>query len=121
MLKRPLPDTEHGTIHVPRKTITGKLQPIKSEDIEVSNILWTKDDTDTTHSPVELLNRSHESSFQQEHNNTKHSIGLQVAQIPQEVKDKLHSLPEGDYDTIISKSPMDVGRTNLFQMDIQTG
>ena len=30
------------------------------------------------------------------------------------------SLPEGDCNSIISKSPTDVGRTNTFQMDIPT-
>ena len=44
LLKIPLLNTEHGTIHVLRKTIIGRLQPIETEDIEVSNVSWTKDD-----------------------------------------------------------------------------
>ena len=47
-------------------------------------------------------------------------ILLQDAQIPKEVKDKLSSLLEKDYNSIVSNLLMDVGRTNLFQMDIQT-
>ena len=61
-----------------------------------------------------------ESSFQPEHNNMKQSIVLQVAQIPHEAKDKLSSLLEEDYNSIVSKSPTDVGRTNLFKIDIST-
>ena len=61
-----------------------------------------------------------ESSFQSEQNNSKQLILLQDAQIPQEAKDKLSSLLEGDYNSIVLKSPMDVGKTNLFQTDIPT-
>ena len=61
-----------------------------------------------------------ESSFQLEHSDTKHSIVLQDVHIPQEAKDGLSSLLEVDYSSIISKLSMDVGRTNLFQMDIPT-
>ena len=61
-----------------------------------------------------------ELSFQLEHSNTKHSVVLQNAHIPQEAKEMLSSLLEGEYSSIISKSSMDVGRTSLFQMDIPT-
>ena len=61
-----------------------------------------------------------ESSFQPENNNTKQPIVLQYAQIAQEAKDGLSYVLEGEYNNIISKSPMDVGRTNIFQMDIPT-
>ena len=61
-----------------------------------------------------------ESCFQPEHSNTKQSVVLQDAQIPQEAKGKLSSLLEGHYNNNVSKSPMDVGRKNLFQMDIPT-
>ena len=40
--------------------------------------------------------------------------------IPQEAKDKLFLLIEADHSNIVSNSPMDVGRTNIFQMDIPT-
>ena len=120
LLNIPLLNTEHDTILSQEKYIIEKLQPIELEDIEVSNISWTKDDTDTTNSPAELPCMPPESSFQPGHNNTKQSVGLQDAQIPQEAKDKLSSLLERDYNSIISKSPMDVGRINLFQMDIST-
>ena len=61
-----------------------------------------------------------DSSFQPEHNNTKHSIVLQDAHIALDGKDGLSSLSEGEYSSTISKSPTDEGRTNLFQMDIPT-
>ena len=64
VLNIPLLNTEKDTIHVPRKNIIEKLQPIGIKDIEVNNVSWTKDDTDTTKCPVELLSILPESSFQ---------------------------------------------------------
>ena len=61
-----------------------------------------------------------ESGFQPEQNMKRHSIVGDDAHILQGVKDGLASLPEGEYSSIISKSPIDVVRTNLFQMDIPT-
>ena len=60
-----------------------------------------------------------ESSFQLEHRINKHSIVLEDAHILQEAKDGLSSLVEGTYSSIISKLPTDLGRINLFQIDIQ--
>ena len=68
---------------------------------------------------MELPSILPESSFHPEHN-TKHSMLLQDAQITQEANDNLSLLLEGDYNSIISKSPMDVGRTNIFQIDNPT-
>ena len=59
-----------------------------------------------------------ESGFQLEHNINKNSTVLEDAHIMQEAKDGLSSLLEGENNNIISKSPIDVGRTNLFHMDI---
>ena len=110
LLKILLLNTEHGTVHIPRKTII--------EEFEVSNISRTTYGTaDTTNSPMELPSMPPELSCQPEHNNTKHSIFLQDAQIPQEAKYGLSALLGGDYNSFISKSPTDVGRTHLFQMD----
>ena len=61
-----------------------------------------------------------ESSFQPKQNGSKQMILLQDAQTPQEAKDNLSSILEGDYNSTVSKSPLDVGRTNHFQMDIPT-
>ena len=74
---------------------------------------------DTTNCPVGLLRMPPESTFHPEHN-AKQSIVLQDAQIPQEAKDKLSSFLEGDCSSIVSKSLTDVGRTNLFSMEIPT-
>ena len=49
----------------------GKLQPIEIEDIEVSNMSWTKENTNTANSPAELPNLLPESSFQSQQNNLK--------------------------------------------------
>ena len=79
----PLLNTEYDTIHIPRETSIGNLQPIEVEDFEVSNILWTTDGTtDTKDSPVELPSMLPDSSFQPDHKNTKHSIVLQDNQTP---------------------------------------
>ena len=59
-----------------------------------------------------------ESSFQAEQNNLTQSIILQDAKIPQEARDQPYSLLEKDFDSIVSKSPLHVGKTSLFQMDI---
>ena len=69
---------------------------------------------DTTNSPEELLSMPTESGFEPKHSITKDTIVLWDAQISQEAKDELSSLLEGDYNSIISKSPMEVGRTHLF-------
>ena len=60
------------------------------------------------------------SSFHSDHINVKCPIVLEHAYIPQDAKYGLFSLHEGEFNSIISKSPMDVGRRNLFQMDIPT-
>ena len=70
--------------------------------------MTTDGTADTKYSLAELPSMSPKSSFQPEHNNTKHSVVLQDVQIPQEAKDGQSSLLEGDYGSIISKSPMDV-------------
>ena len=121
LLKISLLNTENNTVQIPWKPIIGNLQSIEVEDFEISNISWTTEGTaDTTNIPTELPSMLPESSVQPEHNNAKHSIVLLDAKIPQEAKNGLSSLHEGDYNSIISNTPMDVGRTNLFQMDIQT-
>ena len=114
----PLINTEYATAHVPSKILLGTLHPIPSEHIKVSNILWTKGNTNTADSPTELLNMPPESSFQPEQNNSKQLMLLQDIHIPQEAKYKLSSLLEGDYNSIVLKSCMNVRRTNHFQMDI---
>ena len=62
------------------------------------------------HSSVKLPSIPPEPGFQPEHNNTKQSVVLQDAQIPQEAKDKISSLLDGDYNGTASKSPTDVGK-----------
>ena len=82
--------------------------------------MWTKENSNTANSPTKLPSMSSESSFQPEQNNLKPSILLQDAQIQQEAKDKLSLLLDGDHDSTVSKSPMDVGRTNHYQINIPT-
>ena len=65
LLNISLLNKEYDTMHITRKTIIGKLQPIEIEDIEFSNVSWTKENTDTINSPVKLPSMPPESSFQQ--------------------------------------------------------
>ena len=58
--------------------------------------------------------------FQTRTQQYKANNSLTGCQIPWDAKDNLPSLLQGDYNSSESKSPMDVGRTNLFPMDIPT-
>ena len=69
-------------------------------------------------SSTELLTIPLESSFPPEDcKSRKESIILHV---PHEASDELSALVEKEFDSIVSKSStdVDVGRTNLFKMDI---
>ena len=88
--------------------------------MEISIVSWSKENPKTAISPLELLSMPPESSLQLKQNGLKQLILLQDPQIPQEAKDKLSLLLEKDYDSIVSKSPMDVGRINLFQREAHT-
>ena len=80
---------------------------------------WTTDGTaTTTGKPTQLPCMLPESSIQLAQSNAKQSIALEDAQISQDAQDGLASLLEVEFNSIISVSPVDVGRTNLFQMDI---
>ena len=91
---------------------------IDSDNIEVSNVSWTRENSNTANSPAKLLRVSPESNFPPEQNNLKQFILQWDASIPQDTKDKPSSLLKMDFDSIVSKSPKDVGRINIFQMDI---
>ena len=45
LLNLPLLNTEFDTVHVPRKTMLGTLHPIEIKNKEVSNIAWTKENS----------------------------------------------------------------------------
>ena len=120
MLNISLINTDYDTVHIPQKTMLGTLHPIESKNTEVSNVSWTKENTNTANSAVELLSISPESSIQPGQNNLKQMILQQDAQIPQEAKGKLSLLLEVDYDNLLLKSPMDVGRKKCLQIDIPT-
>ena len=96
LLQIPLLNTEHNSVHILGKTITGKLLPIDVTDLKVSNISWTTDGTATANKATDLPCMPPKSSFQPEHSNTKHSIVLQDSLILQEAKDCLSSLLEGE-------------------------
>ena len=53
-------------------------------------------------------------------NHIKQSGILEHFQVPKEAQDKLSSLLQTKNDSIVPKFSTDMGRTNLFQMDIPT-
>ena len=55
LLSIPLLNTAYDTVHVLRKTVLGTLNPIDIKNIEVSNILCTKENSNTTNSPAQIL------------------------------------------------------------------
>ena len=57
----------------------GTLHPIDSENIEVRNESWNKENSNTANSPTELLSVLSESHFQPEQINSKQWILLQDA------------------------------------------
>ena len=120
LLKIPLLNTEHK--HSPHSKEDHHRQAAVTgcNKFEVSNSSWTTDGTASTSKPTEFQCLPPESCLQPEHSNTKHSIVLEDAHILQDAKDRLASLLEGEFNNIISKSPIGVGRRNLFQMDIPT-
>ena len=86
------------------------LNPIEIKSIEVSNISWTK--TENYKMASEIV--------QHKSNSNRQSVIFKDTQIPQGARDKLSSLLKNEHDSIISKSFTDVGRSNLFKMDITT-
>ena len=63
----------------------------------------------------------YQSSFQPElDNHSKQSVLLEDVQVPQEAQDQLLTLLQVTFYSIVLKSHKDVGRTNLFEMDIPT-
>ena len=95
-----------------QKSIICKLQPIDVTAYEVNNISWTNDDTTTMNKPAELPCMTPESSFQPDHNINKHSIVLEGSNTAGSQGWAIF-LTSGQYNSIISKSHMDVGRTNI--------
>ena len=69
----------------------------------------------------EVLTIPPQSSFQPgPDTQNKQSILLENPQVLQEAQDQLSTLLQDKFDSIVSKSPIDVRRTNLFNMDIPT-
>ena len=115
LLSIPRLNTTYDRVWIPTATVIGTLDPVEIESTKVSNISWTKTGTsqdDMRNSPTELPTIPPESRFQLEHNESnRQSIILQDVQVPQEARGKLSSLLENEFDSTISKSSTDIGRT----------
>ena len=62
-----------------------------------------------------------QSTFQSEpSNHNRQSVILEDAQVPHEAPYKLSSLLQNKFDSIVTNSTTDVGRTNLFYIAIPT-
>ena len=66
------------------KNMIRKLEPIEIEEMKLSSILWSKGNTNTANSLMELQSMSPESSFQSEQNTSKQLILNRMHKIPQE-------------------------------------
>ena len=93
----------------------------------VQNICSLQSDNDKAHdnSPQEakplLPVFPDSSSFQTHtHNSNKSPIQLQDASVPLNIQCKLNTMLTSKFASIISKSPTDLGRTNLIEMDLPT-
>ena len=90
-------NTAYDAVHIPKTNVIGTWYPIEIENIEVSNVLWIKTENwSTKNSTADLPVMLSESCLKTEQSNSKQSIIIQDAHIPQEARDKLSALLEKD-------------------------
>ena len=124
---------DYNRVYISRSNVFRMLKPVKIENAEINETSWTQ---------IEKLNKNTvnnfkdfqyhlqndneltilpQSSFKSEPSNGyRESAIVDDAQVPQEAKSKLSLLLQNKFDSIVSKSSTDVGRTNLFKKDIPT-
>ena len=69
----------------------------------------------------DTLPKMPQTNLQLEADKTKHpEIRTPDADVPKKALNKLQYLLEATYSTIVSKSAMDIGRTNLIELDLPT-
>ena len=111
------------------------MKPLDIKNADIYEILWTKIkllyQNDTINNLQELHHNSQtknelptippQSSFQPgPDTQNKQSIVQEDTQVPQEAQDQLSTVLQDRFDLIALKSPTDVGRSNLLEMDIPT-
>ena len=124
----PLLNTMNSVVKLPKNTVLGSITKVDNADY-VQNICSLQSHNDKAHdrsqSPLEakvlLPVFLDSSSFQTHaHNSNKSPIQLQDATVPLEIQCKLNTMLTSKFTGIISKSPVDFGRTNLLEMDLPT-
>ena len=124
----PLLNTINSAVKLWKNTVLGSITKVDNAEY-VQNIWSPQSDNNKAHDrsqpPLEakplLPVFLDSSSFQTHaHNSNKSPIQLQDANVPLKIQCKLNTMLTSKFTGIISKSPIDFGRTNLIEMDLPT-
>ena len=124
----PLLNTVNTAVKLPKNTVFGSITKVYNAEY-VQNICSPQSDNDKAHDISQTAPEAKpllpvfldSSSFQtQAHNNNKSPIQLQDPNVPLEIQHRLNTMLTSKFTGIISKSPIDFGRTNLIEMDLPT-
>ena len=85
---------------------------------QVQEIRWTTLQDDAT--PKLLPKIPHNTNLLLDPETNNPSKSIPNAEIPNEARDKLKELLDAKYTNIVSKTAIDIGRTNLIELDIPT-
>ena len=117
-------NTSYDRVYVPRLMVFGMLKPLDTENAQTNKVFWIKierlNEVDAINGLQELCQYSQTNNelptipqqpcFQPEPDNmSKQLVIVEDAQVPQEPRDQLFSLLQDKFDSIMSKSPTDVG------------
>ena len=107
-------------VGIRKSSILGQLNPLNKDDCEINEITWSKLDSYTkTFNNSMLLSIPNKSLFQPNPNNRHQQPILQHdANVPQEARNCLNAMLKNNFQSIVSKSSTDIGRTKLFVMDM---
>ena len=121
----PILNTSTYIVKLPKNTILGSIT-----EVDATNTIYGisslhqhngKASDEKEYSKPLLTAFSNCSSFTTHaHDNSKSPIQLQDADVPPQTQQQLHSMLTSKFSNIISKSLVDVGHTNLVQMDLLT-
>ena len=121
----PLLNIMNSVVKLPKNTILGSITKVDNAE-NVQNIYSLKHhnvmgNVKTQPSKPLLPVFPNCSSFTTHaHDSNKSPIQLQDANVPLEIQCKLHNMLASKFTGIISKSPADLGRTTLIEMDLPT-
>ena len=91
---------------------------VQARQMPIEEVLKPKGAPELVH---DLLPQMPQTNLQMEADKPNHpDISMPDADVPEEAKSKLLHLLEVKYNTIISKSATDIGRTTLIELDVPT-